>query len=86
MRPDEREVAGLTCSAVMAALSDLIDGDLPDERRRQVEAHVRECRLCEQFGADLTVLLAGVRRQLATPEPVAAEVLQRLRGRLEHAG
>jgi len=47
---------------------------------------VRECRLCEQFGADLTVLLAGVRRQLATPEPVAAEVLQRLRGRLEHAG
>ena len=86
MRPDEREVAGLTCSAVMAALSDLIDGDLSDERRRQVEAHVRECQLCERFGADLSSLLSEMRLQMAAPEPVADEVLQRLVGTLARAG
>lgn len=85
MRPDEREVAGLTCSAVMAALSDFLDGDLADDRRRQVEAHLCQCRLCEQFGADIANLLSSLRRQLGAPEPVQDEVLARLRGSLDRA-
>lgn len=79
MRPDEREVAGLTCSAVMTVLSEYVDGELPPALRRQVEAHVAECRQCERFGADFSRLLDAMRRQLAEPEPVETAVLDRLR-------
>lgn len=78
MRPDEREVAGLTCSAVMSVLSEYLDRELPPARREQVEAHVAECRQCEQFGAYFQRLLQAMRRQMAEPEPVGAGVLERL--------
>lgn len=78
MRPDEREVAGLTCSAVMSALSEYLDGELPIARREQVEAHVAECRQCERFGTSFQYLLQAMRRQMAEPEPVGAGVLERL--------
>ncbi len=79
MRPDEREVAGLTCAQVMAALSDYAEGDVPADVRERIEAHVAGCRQCEQFGAAFTVLLAGMRRELATPDPVEDDVVMRLR-------
>ena len=70
MRPDDREVAGLTCAQVMRALSDYAEGDVPADLRARIEAHVAGCRQCEQFGAAFTALLAGMRRQLAAPDPV----------------
>jgi len=79
VRPDEREVAGLTCAQVMAALSDYAEGDVPADLRARVEAHVAGCRQCEQFGAGFTALLAGMRRELAAPDPVDDEVVARLR-------
>lgn len=79
MRPDEREVAGLTCAAVMDALSDYAEGDVPAALRARIEAHVAGCRRCEQFGAGFTALLAGMRRQLAAPEPLDDDVVARLR-------
>ena len=79
MRPDEREVAGLTCSAVMRALSEFIDGDMEPALRRQLEAHVAECGQCERFGAVFSRLLDAMRRQLAEPERVETAVLERLR-------
>jgi predicted anti-sigma-YlaC factor YlaD len=79
VRPDEREVAGLTCSAVMSALSEYVDGELPAELVARVEAHVAECRQCEQFGAGFARLLNAMRRQMAEPEPVTHEMLARLR-------
>lgn len=79
MRPDEREVAGLTCAQVMAALSDYAEGDVPADVRARIEAHVAGCRQCEQFGAGFTALLAGMRLQLATPDPVDDAVVVRLR-------
>lgn len=82
MRPDEREVAGLTCSAVMAELSHYVDGDVPDDLRARIEAHVGQCQVCERFGTGFSRLLAGMRRHLSEPEPVPGDVLDRLRGRL----
>lgn len=79
MRPDEREVAGLTCAQVMHALSDYAEGDVPVDLRVRIEAHVACCRQCERFGAGFFALLAGMRRELATPDPVDEDVVARLR-------
>ncbi|MCC6988911.1 MAG: zf-HC2 domain-containing protein [Acidobacteria bacterium] len=79
MRPDEREVAGLTCAQVMAALSDYAEGEVPADLRARIEAHVAGCRQCERFGAGFVALLAGMRRQLATPDPVDDDMVARLR-------
>lgn len=79
MRPDEREVAGLTCSAVLAALSDLHDGGIEPDLARRIEAHAAACRQCESFGAGFAALLEAFRRRLADPEPVDPAVLARLR-------
>lgn len=79
MRPDEREVAGLTCSEVMQALSDVVDGDVPAALGARIEAHVAGCRQCEQFGAGFLALLAGMRRQLAAPEALDDDVVARVR-------
>lgn len=79
MRPDEREVAGLTCAQVMAALSDYAEGEVPADLRVRIEAHVAGCRQCEQFGAGFVALLAGMRRELAAPDPVDDDVVARVR-------
>ncbi len=83
MRPSEREVAGLTCSAVMAALSDFVDGELPLELRAQIEAHVGDCDWCRRFGENFAQLLEAMRRHLAEPQPGPDGILDRLRGALE---
>lgn len=83
MRPSEREVAGLTCSAVMAALSEFVDGGLSQEVRTQIEAHVAECNWCQQFGENFAHLLEAMRRQMAAPKPVPDDVLDRLRDALK---
>lgn len=79
MRPDEREVAGLTCGQVLAGLSDYLDGDLPPARRQGIEAHVAGCRQCERFGAGFAALLAAMRRQLAVPEALDDALVARVR-------
>lgn len=83
MRPGEREVAGLTCSAVMAALSEFVEGGLSQQRRAHIEAHVAECDWCRQFGEDFVRLLEAMRRQMAAPRPVPDGVLHNLRNVLK---
>lgn len=82
MRPDEREVAGLTCSQVLASLSAYADGDVPAALAARIDAHVAECQACARFGRGFSGLLAGMRRQLGPPEPVPDEVVARLRAAL----
>lgn len=79
MRPDEREVAGLTCGQVMAVLSDVVDGGIAPALGTQVEAHVAGCGRCGRFGGQFVTLLEAMRRQLARPDDVPAEVLARVR-------
>lgn len=82
MRPDERTVAGLTCSEVMADLSAYLDHELSPERAADLEAHVSACNVCASFGAAFAHLLGQVRERLREPEPVPADVQARLRAAL----
>jgi predicted anti-sigma-YlaC factor YlaD len=84
VQPDERTVR-LTCAEVLAALSEYVDGAVPAELAAGIEAHVAGCQGCAAFGRGFAVLLAAMRRQLAAPEPVPAEVATRLRVSLERA-
>lgn len=80
----EREVAGLRCSAVLAGLTEYLEGGLDAETRGRVEAHVKGCDLCERFGGAFGEALAAIRRSAAEDEP-APEVLARLEARLRRA-
>lgn len=79
MRPDEREVAGLTCGQVMAVLSEVVDGGIAPALGAQVEAHVAGCGQCARFGAQFVTLLGAMREQLGRPDEVPADVLARVR-------
>ena len=78
MRPDDREVAGLTCSEVMADLSRYLDHDLPPARAARIEAHVSACQLCASFGADFARLMELVHERLKVPDAVPLDVATRL--------
>ncbi|HUP50267.1 MAG TPA: zf-HC2 domain-containing protein [Thermoanaerobaculia bacterium] len=79
---DERIVAGLRCSDVLAQLSAFIDGELDHAERERIEAHLRGCDWCERFGGDFAFSVAALRRQLRTEEELPDEVRSRLRARL----
>jgi anti-sigma factor RsiW len=82
MRPDDRTVAGLTCSEVMADLSAYLDHELSPARAAHLEAHVSGCELCASFGAAFADLISQVRERLREPDPVPADVQARLRSAL----
>lgn len=74
---EDREVAGIRCSAVLALLSDYLDGEIREEDRRLVEAHVAGCNVCERFGARFAAAVQSLRR-LPPPagEPAAMKRLE----------
>ncbi len=78
MLPGERRVGGLTCSEVLAGLSEYLDGELDPRRKAQVEAHVGACDVCARFGAGFQHLLQEVRSRMAEPEPIPGDVAARL--------
>lgn len=78
MLPGERNIAGLTCSEVLADLSAYLDGELAPARAGMIEAHVGECQACATFGADFSRLLAAVRARMAAPETLPTDVEARL--------
>jgi anti-sigma factor RsiW len=78
----ERIVAGLRCGEVLADLSDYLDNTLSDERRAQIDAHLRGCDICERFGQQFSATIAALREQLRQPPPVDHAVSARLRERL----
>ena len=78
----ERVVAGLRCGEVIADLSEYLDGGLPAERRAQLEAHVRGCAICEQFGGRFAHAVEALRRHLSAADGIDTAVGARLRERL----
>jgi anti-sigma factor RsiW len=79
----ERLVAGVRCSEVLADLSDYFDDALAPERRRQLEAHVGGCDVCERFGREFADAISALRRHLGPPAPLDAGIAARLRERLK---
>ena len=55
---------GLSCSQVLAQLSDFLDGELAPPARAAIEAHVRQRVRCAQFGGAVAAVLQGLRRQV----------------------
>jgi anti-sigma factor RsiW len=70
----------MTCARARARLSEWLDGDLEPATARTVQSHLSGCPACARHAEELReacALLAELPR-LASPEPVAARVLDRL--------
>ena len=78
----DREVGGIRCREVLAALSDYLDGEVDAATGRRIEAHVAGCDWCERFGGHFGAVVGELRRALATPQPLPDAVSERLRARL----
>lgn len=80
---EERDVGGMRCRDVLAALGDYVDGELGVTDRARVQAHLRECEVCERFGGHFSRVVRSAREQLgATPvieDALVASLLAKLR-------
>ncbi len=65
MAAHERIVAGVSCTEVLALLSDLLNDDLDRAARDQVVAHLQGCDWCERFGGRFADVVAALRRDLS---------------------
>jgi anti-sigma factor RsiW len=84
IRPrDEKVIAGLSCSDVLALLSEYLDGDLAAEARQQVEDHLRGCDGCARFGGEFKVTVQALKFHLRRAPAVPPRVLDRLRVALD---
>lgn len=77
-----REVGGLRCRDVLEHLSAYVDQELPSDRVRQVEAHLRGCDRCERFGGEFSRVVTALRQELGRAEALAPAVAGRLHDRL----
>jgi anti-sigma factor (TIGR02949 family) len=62
--PNEIVVAGLSCGQVLDQLSDYLDRELAQERRRQLEDHLRGCDGCARFGGELAATVRELKAHL----------------------
>ena len=81
--PHERVVGGMSCSEVLAVLSELIDGTIGADARARVTEHLRGCDWCERFGGRFSEVVETLRRELRDPGTLDNDVAERLRRRLE---
>lgn len=68
------------CKRMFAALSDYLDGELPDSSCSDVRRHLADCAPCIAFLNDLERAVSGL-KNVPTPEPdpqVAAEIRKQL--------
>jgi anti-sigma factor (TIGR02949 family) len=77
----EKVIAGLSCSEVLARLSDYVDDELAAAERARVEAHLAECDGCARFGGEFAATVGALHAHFAG----AARVPEHLRERLRRA-
>ncbi len=75
----ERDVGGLTCGEVLAQLGDYVDGELGAHEVARVDAHLRECTVCERFGGRYANAIHSARERLGAQHVVDAETFARVR-------
>lgn len=73
-----RLVGGLYCFEVLDRLSEYLDGELDEVKRREVEAHLSGCDECTRFGGEFGAVVKAVRERLGAAGDVPAEVARRL--------
>lgn len=71
----------MTCDPFSEALSELVDGTLPADRRVEVQAHLDDCPPCRQMVADLRRLREAVQQleRRTPPDRVWARIATSLR-------
>jgi anti-sigma factor RsiW len=71
----------VTCTRVLALLSDYVDNDLDTEARLEVEQHLHECRACLTFADDLrrNIELCRGYEPGVRPRPLTASATAELR-------
>jgi anti-sigma factor RsiW len=80
---DEKVVAGLSCSDVLAVLSDYVDGDLAPAARARVEEHLRGCEGCARFGGEFQATVRALRDLLSTATPMPEGLRKRIDSALD---
>ncbi len=80
---DEKVVAGLSCSDVLAMLSDYLDGDLAPAARARVEEHLRGCEGCARFGGEFQATVRALREHLSAATAMPGGLRERLRRALD---
>ncbi len=73
----------MTCTEMDARIDALLDGELPDDERAEVEAHLAGCAACAALHADLVALRNRARatpREIPPP-PAVWEAVERLTAR-----
>ncbi len=76
MPAENRSIAGLFCTDVLARLSAYLDGELAGSEVAQLRAHVGACRTCERFGGRFAAAVQQLRE--SEPAPLDADVDARL--------
>jgi len=79
---NERDVGGLTCSAVLERLGDYVDGDLARSDVARIDAHLRGCTVCERFGGRYARVVHAARERLGAPHDVDEATFERVRAAL----
>jgi RNA polymerase sigma-70 factor, ECF subfamily len=76
---NQQEKGGLACGQVLAVLGEYVDGELPAAARAQVDAHLRDCTVCERFGGRYASVVESARARLGAAPAVPAAHLDRIR-------
>lgn len=78
----QRTVGGLSCGEVLQVLSSYVDGELNDEGRAQVDAHLKGCSVCERFGGRFSLLVHDARAALGVETAIDGDAVQAMLDRL----
>ncbi|MBF0353274.1 MAG: zf-HC2 domain-containing protein [SAR324 cluster bacterium] len=79
---DDRKIAGIRCSEILAQLSGYMEGELAQDTVNLIREHVKICHQCEQFGGEFVSVIKTFRETLSTPPSISTDIQQRLKARL----
>lgn len=79
----DKVVGGISCTQVLARLSDYLDDDVDPATRGQIEEHLRGCDECARFGGDFKATVRALRTHLASPAGLPSSVRARLRAAIK---
>ena len=81
-----REIGGIWCMQVLAALDSYVDGEIPPDTLKRVQAHVAECSWCASFGAQYAATIEAIKAEPTSAESsdaieaYARQILERAKG------